>query len=563
MRVRALRNFSGVASVLLFAVGVNFLLLRETFFSPAVSVPLIGAAGLGTVWLILWVTTAARRDRATVGRGGPLNAVFASAFMLGICGMLYAFAARANWSWDLTQEGRTELAPQTVQVLESLTQPVEVIAFFVKAGDDQVRTAQDKTRRFLEQCMQHSDQLQVSYIDPQKEPQVVQKYGAMGVQRSLVGSVMLKAATRQREIPLSGVNARLEERDFTNALINVARETQPKAYFLMGHGGWDLNGEDPKLGGGQFAAVLASQSYELAQIALGPDSAVIPADCAVFIINGFTDDLKEYELAAIDQYLSGGGRLLLLINPLITANPSPATIERLRPWLESRLGLRLPTDVLVSKQTSGVQIFFQPDFSPFGEFNDPLSGVARFRGSYNAEHPITAGLDKSLPLTLVRSVEPLSETPAGITNTILLRSTPDSWAETNLESITSQRAANFEAGDTRGPNPVGVAVTLQAEVDTADQSRAREGRAVVLGNAYISTNEMMKYAGAQDLLLNSMAWLTASEELIAIRAVTSAEQPLILTRDQQRTIAWVASLGSLQAIAIAGTVILFWRRRYR
>ncbi len=561
--MRALRNFAGVAAVVCFAVGVNFLILREALFAASVSVPLIGAAAFGVAWFVLWVLTAARRDRASAGRGGPLNAVFASVFMLGICGMLYAFAARANWSWDLTQEGRTELAPQTVQVLESLTHPIEVICFFVRAGDDRAQIAQEKTRRFLERCMEHTDQLQVAFFDPEKEPQQVEKYGALGVQKSQVGSVMLKVDSRQREIPLSGVNARLEERDFTNALINVARETQPKLYFLMGHGGWDLQSEDPQQGSLGFASLLASQSYQMAQLAMGPDSPAIPADCAVLVINGFTDDLRDYELEAIDQYLVGGGRLLLLINPLVTANPSPVTIERLRPWLESRLGLHLPTNVLVSTQTSGVQILFLPDFSPFGEFTDPMNGIARFRGSYNADHPITAGLDKTLPLKLVRSIEPMSELPAGVTQSVLLRSTPDSWAETNIESITSKRAANFEAGDTRGPNPAGVAVTLQADVDTADQSRAREARAVVLGNAYLSTNDFMIYPGAQDLLLNSIAWLTASEELIAIRASTHAEEPLILTRDQQRTIAWVASLGPVQVIALAGAIILFWRRRYR
>ena len=561
--MRALRNVTGTLAVVLFAVGVNFLMLRETLLTPLVSYPLIGAAVLAVLWFIFWALGAAARDRASAGRGGPLNATFASLFMLGICGMLYAFTARAGWSWDLTQEGRTELAPQTVQVLESLTQPVEVVCFFVKAGDDRVRISQDKTRRFLDRCLAHSTQLQVTFVDPAQQPEQVEKYGAIGVQKSQVGSVLLQAGTRKREIPLSGINARLEERDFTNALINVARDTLPKVYFLMGHGGWDLNDPDPKLGGSEFGAVLLSQSYELGQVAMGPDSAVIPADCDVLVINGYTEDLKEFELQALDQYLSGGGRLLVLINPLVQENPSLPSIERLRPWLESRLGIAMPTNVLISKATSGVQILFNPDFTSFGEFVDPLNGVARFRGSYNADHPITSRLDKVLSLTLVRTVEAVSEPPAGVTQTYLLRSTPDSWAETNIESITSQRTANYEAGDTRGPNPIAMAVTLQSDVDVADQSRAREARAVVVGNAYLSTNDFMKYIGAQDFLLNSMAWLTESEDLIAIRPSGTTEQPLILTRDQQRNIAWIASLSAVQVIAVIGAIILFWRRRYR
>lgn len=559
--MRLFRNAVGVAALLLFVGGVNFLILRETLFTAAVAAPLLGAAILGAGWFVLWLATAARRAQGT--GGGPMNSVVGSAFMLGICGMVYAFAARAGGSWDLTKEGRRDLAPQTVQVLESLTQPIEVVCFFVKAGDDRVTTAQDKTRRFLERCQDRTEQLQVSFIDPQKHPEQVQKYNAIGVQKSQVGSVVLKAGPRQREIPLSGVNARLEERDFTNGIINIARATKPKLYFLTGHGGWDLESDAPKLGGRVFAGLLRHESYEIASLALGPDAPAVPSDCAVLVINGFTDDLREDEIGAIDQYLLGGGRLFLVINPLVQASSSSRVVERLRPWIESRLGLRLPSNVLVSRETSSYQIMFIPDFGMYGEFTDPLNGIARFRGSFNAEHPITAGLDKTLPLSLVRSVEPAEQVPEGVTQVILLRSTPDTWAETSLDAIMNQQPIGMDPGETRGPNPVAAAVTVKAEVDTADESRAREGRAIVIGNADLTTNELIKLAGAQDLLLNSMAWLTASEELIAIRAATDAGEPIVLTRGQQRTIAWVASLGPVQAIALAGAIVLFWRRRYR
>ena len=73
----------------------------------------------------------------------------------------------------------------------------------------------------------------------------------------------------------------------------------------------------------------------------------------------------------------------------------------------------------------------------------------------------------------------------------------------------------------------------------------------------------MMFGGAQDLMLNTLAWLTASEERIAIRASIGAEEPIVLTLGQERTIAWVASLGAVQAIALIGAAVLLWRRRYR
>lgn len=559
--MRGLRNATGAIVVLLFVVGANALFLRETVTESVVAGLLGGAAVLGVLWFVLWIATTARRDRGS--GGGPVSAVIASVFVLGICGMAYAFIARPGWSWDLTQEGRTELAPQTVQVLESLTQPVEVVCFFLKSGEDRVRVAQEKTRRFLERCQMYTGQLLVLFVDPQEEPQQVQKYKAIGVQRSLVGSIVIKSGSRQREIPLSDVSARLEERDFTNALINVAREALPRVYFLMGHGGWDLQSEDPQSGALTFTGLLQSQSYELAAMTIGEDTPAVPADCDVLVINGFTDDLRDYELNAIDAYLSGGGRLLVLINPLVAANPGGGTVERLRPWIEQRLGVRMPTDVLVSKETDGIQIAFLPDFSIFNEFLDPMDGIARFRGSYNMDHPITAPLDKKMALKLVRTVEPAETIPAGVSQTVLLRSTPGCWAETDLDAIMNQQQIGLDPGETQGPNPVAMAVTVQADVDTADGSRAREGRAVIIGNAYVTTNEVMMFGGAQDLMLNTLAWLTASEERIAIRASIGAEEPIVLTQGQERMIAWVASLGAVQAIALVGAAVLLWRRRYR
>jgi ABC-type uncharacterized transport system involved in gliding motility auxiliary subunit len=463
----------------------------------------------------------------------------------------------------LTKEGRRDLAPQTVLVLQSLTEPVEIVCFFVKAADDRIRLAQEKTRRFLDRCGQYTDQLEVTFIDPQQHPAQVQKYNVLGVQRSKVGSILLKSGTRQREIPLSDVNARLEERDFTNALVNVSQRSSPKLYFLSGHGGWDLQSDEPRLGGRKFADLLSRESYEIAAWSAQPGAAVIPADCDVFIINGFTDDLREVEVDAIDAYMSGGGRLLVLINPLYKQQTTLPSVERLRPYLEGRFGVGLPTNVLVSTETRGYQIAFLPDFSVFGEFDEPADTLDPFRGSYNAVHPITRGLDKEVVLNFVRSVESAAEPPEGVTHSVLLRSTPGTWAETDLDAVMNRRPIQHEATETGGPNPVAVAVTTQSDVAVADESRPREGRAIVVGSAYMSDNEFMIYAGIQDFLLNSVAWLTENEDLIAIRPIGDLEQPLLLTPRQERIVAWVASLSVVQLIALAGVGVYLWRRRYR
>jgi hypothetical protein len=224
--------------------------------------------------------------------------------------------------------------------------------------------------------------------------------------------------------------------------------------------------------------------------------------------------------------------------------------------------VKLPTNVLVSAETGGYQLAFLPDFSVFGPFAEPEGNSEPFRGSYNATHPITRGLDKQIVLNFVRSVESLADLPAGITHRALLRSTPGTWAETDIDAIMNRRAIQREATEAKGPNPVAVAVTLQSDVSVADESRAREGRAVIVGNAYLSGNEFMMYAGVQDFLLNSVGWLTERED-IAIRPTGEIDQPLLLTERQQRIVAWVASLAVVQGVALAGIAVYLWRRRYR
>lgn len=559
--MRFARNAFGIAAIVLLVTGANLLALHETLFTASVATPFAAAALLGIVWFVLWLVTLGQRQSAS--SGGLINAVVSSMFLLGIFIVLYAFVARADWSRDLTAEGRRELAPQTKLVLESLTQPVDVICFFVKAGDDRVRTAQDKTRRFLDQCQQYTDQLAISFIDPAEHPEQVQKYGVIGTKKSQVGSILLTSGSRHREIPLSTVNARLEERDFTNSLINVSRNAVPKIYFLMGHGGWDLQSDDPKQGGKKFTALLAHESYELAALSISPDAPTVPSDCSVLLINGFTDDLREDEVAAIDQYVNDGGRFMILMNPLYQQQSAVPMVERLRPWLDNRFGVRLPSNVLVSTETGGYQIAFLPDFSVFPNFEEDPSNQQLWRGSFNGAHPITRGMDKQMVMSFVRSVESAAELPDGVTHTPLLRSTPGTWAETDLDAVMSQKPISMDPGETGGPNPVALAVTAQAGVDVANESRPRESRGVIVGNAYLTTNDTVVIAGVQDFLLNSLAWLTESEELIAIRPRTDRDEPLVLTRDQQRLIAWIASLGTVQAVALLGVVVFVWRRKYR
>ena len=147
--MRFLKSLAGYAALIGLVGGLNLLVFRQNPF--ALSVLFTFGAGIlaGLVWIgltiLLVVRRSAKEGRALYG----LNTVLMSTLFLGICIVLYAFAAHLNKSWDLTQEGRRELAPQTMQVLQNLDKDVNVIAFFLKVDDELVSIAREKTERFL------------------------------------------------------------------------------------------------------------------------------------------------------------------------------------------------------------------------------------------------------------------------------------------------------------------------------------------------------------------------------------------------------------------------------
>ena len=110
---------------------------------------------------------------------------------------------------------------------------------------------------------------------------------------------------------------------------------------------------------------------------------------------------------------------------------------------------------------------------------------------------------------------------------------------------------------------VGVAVTVRTDTPMGDGQRTRDARIVVLGDGDISSNSGISYPGHVNFLLNSMAWLSESEELIAIRPTGEEDPPIILTKSEEQLIAWVATLGLLQVIAAAGIVVHGYRRRFQ
>lgn len=560
--MRWLRTLSGIGAIIALGVGLNLMILNESMFNSKVLISLGVWLVLSAVWLLLYLIGMLGKGEKKISPFA-LNALIGSVAVLVIAVTLYAYVKRMDLSWDLTQEGRQELAPQTQQVLQSLTENVEAYCIFVKSTDSAVLLSQNKTLHFLKRCQQYTQNLTITVLDPQKDPLQTQALDIMRVKN--VGAVVLKSGTRKKEIPLTKVTSRLEEREFTNTLINVSRKEVQKVYFLDGHGERDIDFEDPELGGHFLKNdVLMGESYVVEKLLIASESPSVPEDCSVLVINNYKDDLKLYEITALDHYIMNGGRMLCLLNPNIR-DKSAASVERLRPWLKNRFGINVYEDLIVSPIMQGVDVVFVTDYASQPlldgyEDNDPAK--VEFRGSFHSTHPITRTIDGSVQMSQVRTVALDNVLPEDVVGTTLLRTTPDTWGETDIVGMIKTGSPAKDGFERGGPNPVAVAVTVKTDRVTLSGGRSKDGRIVVIGDADFASNKNIGYTYNTDLILNTVAWLTENADLIAIRP-RADEAVLSLSIGDRRGIVWLSVLGTLQVVVIAGILTMLFRRRYQ
>jgi ABC-type uncharacterized transport system involved in gliding motility auxiliary subunit len=172
---------------------------------------------------------------------------------------------------------------------------------------------------------------------------------------------------------------------------------------------------------------------------------------------------------------------------------------------------------------------------------------------------------------LARSVDPIAGGANGRVAQPLVETSPRSWAETSLTSLTSDQGVELqpESGDKTGP--VSIAAAVSASVggptqapagDTATPADAAtqkpETRVAVFGDSDFATNSTLGIPGNRDLFMNTLGWLSQQENLISIRPKAADDRRITMTAAEQNR---VMLLALLIPVAVFGTGIYSWWRR--
>ena len=526
-RILGLLGWLGVALVFA-AVAIRFLKPEwQQYYN--------GLAIGGLVCTLLYILSQWREiGQAFAGRQARFGTLAAASILVvfAILAAINYLSSRHNKRWDLTAARQFSLSDQTKKVLQDLKEPVKVRVF---ARSDEFQRYRDR----LDEYAYQSKQLSTEYIDPEKKPGLAQQLGV-----TTLGTVVFEYKGRNEKAASDG------EQELTNALIKVIQGRQPKVYFTQGHGEKDTAAAD-RGGYASITAGLTSGNFVVDKVVLAQQGKV-PDDADVLIIAGPKTDFLAPEIDAVKAYLAKGGKVLLMLDPVLKADqPQPAGLQGLaKDW-----GIDADNDIVLD--VSGMGRLLGTDESV------PVAA------SYPA-HAITENFQLMTAYPLARSMTPVEGGVNGHTAQRLVETSRNSWGETNLKALTASQPAKMDDEDKKGP--VSLAAAVSAPVASAapppppdpkkpaDTPKPAETRFVAIGDSDFASNGALGVSGNRDLFLNTINWLAQQENLISIRPRDPEDRRITLTADQERRIFYLTVLIVPGLILLAG-VQTWWRRR--
>lgn len=462
-----------------------------------------------------------------------LYATLYTVVILAVLATANFLANRYNKSLDTTANKRYSLSEQTEKIVRELKQDV-TMTFFDRT--DRFASAKD----LLDRYANLSPRLKIEYVDPYKKPTVAREAGV-----KTEGTLFVKTANKREEAKS------VTEEEITGALIRAIKGGKRTVCFVAGLGERSI--EDSRGSGySQLKETLESSNYEVKTISLlgsgeaktpekvavgetaaaPPTPSEVPSDCTVTVVAGPRFDYPQAAVDALKKSVEGGGRVLFLIDPPLKIGREDVAENAALTGLLESWGVTLQKNLVIDLSGIG-QIF-------------GLSEAVPLVSSYTS-HPIVREMkDVATAMPLTRSLEAKS---ADKTNVETLFSTSkNSIATSNLSSAEIRPSQN----DPKGPFPVAAAGSYGVG--------STQGRFVVVGTSGFAANNILRFNGNRDLVLNMMNWLSSDEDLISIRPKDPEDRRLTLSRDQMGMVRAVSQFVIPLLVVVAG-VAVWWKRR--
>jgi hypothetical protein len=326
------------------------------------------------------------------------------------------------------------------------------------------------------------------------------------------------------------------DQEVQKRLLQVAR-TRRVLYFVGGHGERaedNARSEDKRSTIREFRNQLRSQNYELSDLtaATGLASAV-PKNAAALLIIGPTAKLVPEEVAAIVDYVQGGGRLFLALDPEAGLDFA----DLLKPF-----GVKFTPSALASDKV----------YAPIRHQASDKTNI--ITGSYSS-HPSVTTLSHygtRAPMLFLGAgplEEASKERPRTLSVDYAVHADASTWVDLN---------GNFELdapAESRKAYEVAAAITFKK---TRDAKPEEEGRVFVLGDSDPLSDQAIQFYGNQAIPYDPVKWLVGDE---SISGSVNSEVDVPVQHTRKEDVFWFYSTIFLAPALVVGAGLVITRRR--
>lgn len=425
-----------------------------------------------------------------------MNTAVMIALVAFIIVLVNLIARQFYFRMDASATGRYSLSKRGEDAARAINADI-TLYFFGSENSSEFARVHD----LLESCRYANRKISYEMHDLDRVPVLA---GEMGVSEynSLV------AVSGGRKFPAVGTT----EDMIATLLVRASRQKMPKAGFLAGHGERRMDGNE-RSDFGMAADRLRRSGYEVKAINISA-AGNIPSDIDLVVIAGQASALYETELAALKQYATSGGRLLVLAEASGYSRP-----------ILSQFGVQ------ISEQTVNDAVF-APGVGP----SSPM--ITAYPGN-----PVTAGVGAG---AIFPGVHALAGTPGDESFRPVVKSSDKSWLDMDGNSTrdNAEKAASYNLA--------------AAVVGAGDKPRA-----VVFGDADFASNAFIVNEANAGLFLNAVEWLNSGDVGVSASPASQGRAfiPMFVTDQQARMVRTFGAIGIPAATALAGFAVWFRRRR--
>ena len=456
-----------------------------------------------------------RRKRRRAGFGSLLAVLLAGACLF-VANRLSFGRLYARWSFS----GASGLSARTEEVLDAASGDLRIEAVFEQNHPFRSQ-ARDLLREFDEAARSRPHlTLRTRFLDLNRD--VVEAAALLRQHPAAPNSVFITYGPHTLVLDEYDLAARIAsgdggdaepvfdgERACAAALLSLVRPVDDVVCFLSGHGEYDPDPttEDPINGASAIAGDLSINGYRVRPLSLAADPRV-PADCGVLVIAGPRSALAPREVDALAEYLSDGGRALMLLDDPRGNGLSPL-LETWGVRLEAPPAPTRGAPPPVHAGTYGSHPVTKPLANTITEFGNPCSVLA------DAADAAPERIDKPTLTELAFVPRPVSSGPHG--------------------------------GEQR-------CIAVAAELDGANLAGRRHStRLVVVGDSEFIANGILSQGleGNSVLFVSAVNWLAGNDRPPAPTESAVALNPGVAPRE-----GWIR-LGAILAGAVPLCILAF------